>query len=79
MPLLNIYGTTGNNMTPQFALAFLSGEKEGDYTWAMEKGFLEMCQEHDIIMPKCFVTNRELALLNTLDKLFLTSNHILCR
>ena len=36
MPLLNICGTTGNN-TPQFAVAFLSGEMEEDYTWAMEK------------------------------------------
>jgi hypothetical protein len=34
MPLLN--GTTENN-TPQFATAFLSGEMEDDYTWAMEK------------------------------------------
>jgi hypothetical protein len=41
MPLLNICGATGNNMTPQFAVAFLSGEKEEDYTWAMER-FKEM-------------------------------------
>jgi hypothetical protein len=38
-----------------------------------------MCKENGIFIPKCFVTNRELALLNTLDKLFLTLNHILCR
>jgi len=35
MPLLNICGVTGNNKTPQFALCFLSGEKEEDYQWAL--------------------------------------------
>jgi hypothetical protein len=37
MPLLNICGVTGNNKTPQFALCFLSGGKEGDYKWALER------------------------------------------
>jgi len=45
----------------------------------MEKGFLEMYKENDIITPKLLVTDRELVLLNTLDKLFPTSNYILCR
>lgn len=36
MPLVNICGSSGNNMTPQFALAFLSGEKEEDYTWTLQ-------------------------------------------
>ena len=37
MPLLNICGVTGNNKTPQFALCFLSGEKEEDYQWALQQ------------------------------------------
>jgi hypothetical protein len=32
MPLLNICGVIGNNMTPQFAFAFLSSKREEDYT-----------------------------------------------
>jgi hypothetical protein len=37
MPLLNICGVTGNNKTPQFALCFLSSEKEEDYQWALQQ------------------------------------------
>jgi MULE transposase domain len=47
MPLLNICRATGNNMTPQFVVAFLSGEKEEDYTWAMEK-FKKMLAQFNI-------------------------------
>jgi hypothetical protein len=36
MPLLNICKATRNNITPQFAICFLSGKKEEDYTWAIE-------------------------------------------
>jgi hypothetical protein len=79
MPLLNICGVTGNNKTPQIAFACLSGEREEDYTWAIETGFLELCKEYDIPAPKCMITDRELALLNTLDNFFPLSDHILCR
>jgi hypothetical protein len=78
MPLVNICGSSGNNMTPQFAVAFLSGEKKPDYTWTMEC-FIELLDRESIPRPKCFVTDRELALLNTLDDLFPKSDHILCR
>jgi hypothetical protein len=37
MPLLNVCGVTGNNRTPQFALCFLSSEKEEDYQWALRQ------------------------------------------
>ena len=38
-----------------------------------------MCNENNITILKCFIIDKELALLNTLDKLFPASNHILCR
>ncbi|KAI0993638.1 hypothetical protein K3495_g14546 [Podosphaera aphanis] len=41
--------------------------------------FNELLKENEIPSPKCFVTDRELALLNTLDELFPSSDHILCR
>jgi hypothetical protein len=78
MPLLNICGVTGNNMTPQIAMAFLSGEKEVDYGWAMDC-FQQLLNEYGIDHPKCFVTDRELALMNTLDRTYPSSDHILCR
>jgi MULE transposase domain len=40
---------------------------------------MKMLAQHDIAGPKCFVTDRELTLLNVLDKLFPASDRILCR
>ena len=78
MPLLNICGVTGNNMTPQIAMAFLSGEKDVDYGWGMDC-FDQLLKEFGIEYPKCFVTDRELALMSTLDRIYPSSDHILCR
>jgi hypothetical protein len=78
MPLLNICGVTGNNKTPQFALCFLSGEKEEDYTWALTQ--LRSCMAlYGIQEPKCMITDRELALITVIDELFPQSDHLLCR
>jgi hypothetical protein len=77
MPLLNICAVTGNRKTVQVALCFLSGEKEADYDWAMSH-FQDMIEEHGILEPDTWVTDRELALMNTLDDLFPDIDHILC-
>ena len=79
MPLLNICGITSNNMTPQFAFAFLSSKREEDYTWAIKTSFLKLCKEYDIPALKCIIIDRELALLNTLDNFFPILDYILCR
>jgi len=78
MPLLNFCSATGNNMTLQIALAFLSEEKAADYGWALNC-YLELLEEYGIDVPKCFVTDRELALMNELDSRFPASDHLLCR
>ncbi|KAI0995768.1 hypothetical protein K3495_g12412 [Podosphaera aphanis] len=78
MPMVNICGSSGGNKTPQFAIGFLSGEKKDDYVCIMNC-FNELLKENEIPSPKCFVTDRGLALLNTLDELFPSSDHILCR
>ena len=77
MPMLNICRSAGNNITPQFAIAFLSREKKADYTQVL-KQYKELLQENNILQPKVFVTNRELALLNSINKLFPISDYILC-
>jgi len=78
MPLINICGATGDNKTPQFAIAFVSGEKEEDYSWVI-KQLMALQKQENISSPRCFVTDRELALLKTLEKLFPLADHILCR
>ncbi|KAI1000686.1 hypothetical protein K3495_g7511 [Podosphaera aphanis] len=77
MPMVNICGSSGGNKTPQFAIGFLSGEKD-DYVWLINC-FNGLLKENEIPSPKCFVTDQELPLLNTLDELFPSSDHILCR
>ena len=77
MPLLNLCGVTGNKKTIQTALCFLSGEKKEDYEWAMTQ-FKELLEKHDIPWPLSIVTDRELALMNALEKVFPDVVHILC-
>ena len=77
MPLLNICSVIGNRKTVQTALVFLSGEKDGDYEWAIEQ-FCGVMEGESISEPLLVVTDRELALMNTLDAQFPNSNHILC-
>jgi hypothetical protein len=77
MPLLNICVITGNNMVIQVGLAFLSGEKEVDYNWAIDY-IREIMAEHSIEEPSSIVTDRELALIKCLHR-FPASQHILCR
>jgi hypothetical protein len=78
MPLLNICAITGNNMVVQVGLAFLSGERESDYNWALDQ-VRGVMTEHLILEPLSIVTDRELALMNSLDTRFPRSQHILCR
>ena len=77
MPLLNICAVTGNRKTIQVALCFLSGETGADYDWAIDK-FEEVMNSHEIPEPDTWVTDRELALMNTLDHMFPDSDHLLC-
>jgi hypothetical protein len=77
MPLLNICVVTGNRKTIQVGLCFLSGEKKEDYDWAMAQ-FTDVMRAYDISEPLSVVTDRELALMNTLDEIFPETSHILC-
>jgi hypothetical protein len=77
MPLFNICTVTGNRKTVQVALVFLSGEKDVDYEWAM-KHFRDLQTNNDISEPLSWVTDRELAVMNILEKLFPGGNHLLC-
>jgi MULE transposase domain len=78
MPLLNICAITGNNMVIQVGLAFLSGEKERDYDWAIDY-MRDIMAEYLIEEPSSMVTDRELALIKCLNTRFPGSGHILCR
>ena len=69
MLLLNICAISGNNRVVQVGLAFLSSEKEADYTWAIQQ-LRNIIAIHNIEEPVSIVTDRELALINCLKSSF---------
>lgn len=74
MPLLNVVGFTGLNTTFYVAFAFLRGEKEEDYNWALQKLRLHMPA-----VPRVIITDCELALINTIDRIFPEAKNLLCQ
>jgi hypothetical protein len=78
MPSLNMCGITANNKVIQFGLAFWSKEKEPDYDWAMQC-LLEVMADHNIDALISIVTDRELALIASIETHFPSSRHLLCR
>jgi hypothetical protein len=77
MLLLNICAVTSNCKTVQVALCFLSGKITEDYDWPMDK-FRELMTKHEIPELDTWITDRELALMKSLDHLFPKSDHLLC-
>lgn len=69
---------TGNNMILQLGLAFISGEKEEDYNWALDQ-LCEIMYNNSIPEPTTIVTDRELALIHGLGSRFTHSHHTLCQ
>ena len=76
-PLLNICGVTGQNKTLNLGVAFVSGESEEDYSWALShlKGLLH---SERISEPSIFVTDRDRALLNALRTHFPSVPTLIC-
>ncbi|XP_058217748.1 PKS-NRPS hybrid synthetase cheA-like [Rhododendron vialii] len=75
-PLLQIVGITSTERTFSAAFAFIDGEKEENYTWVLEK--LKSIMD-PAALPGVIVTDRELALVNAITRVFPTASHLLCR
>lgn len=77
MPLLHIVGCTNINTTFEVGYAFLSRETEEDYVWAIDV-LRKILSENNIPEPRVIVTDRELALMNAIDRVLINSKNILC-
>ncbi|POW03662.1 hypothetical protein PSTT_10917 [Puccinia striiformis] len=75
MPLLHIAGINSSNKTFTFAFAFISREKEGDFTWALDQLRLVLSPH----VPQVILTDKEQALMNTIEVIFPTAQHLLCQ
>lgn len=76
LPLLEIVGVTSTDMSFSVAFAYLQFERIDNYVWVLTtlRSLLD-----DIAIPEVIVTDRELALMNAIDRVFSTSRHLLCR
>jgi hypothetical protein len=78
LPLLNIVGSTSLNLSFQVAVFFIRREREEDYTWALST-LRTWLRVKDIPAHRIIVTDRELALTNSLYMQFPESITLLCR
>lgn len=76
LPLFEIVGVTSTEKTFSVAFAYLSSENEKNYTWVLEN--LRSVMD-DVVLLQVVVTDRELALMNSLRKVFPMASHLLCR
>ena len=67
MPLFNICVITGGNKVLQITLLFLLDEKTVSYNWVIEQ-LIEVMSSQNIQKPLSIVTDREIALINSIDK-----------
>jgi hypothetical protein len=77
MPLLVIVGTTAVNETFFVGFAFLCGETEEDYLWAIRQ-LKTVTFSENITWPEVFVTDREMALINAIEREFPRAKTVLC-
>jgi len=77
MPLFNIIGVSGMNTTLHVAQVFMRGETEPDFLWALTE-LKKMLTELNIPSPKVFIVDRDLALLNALERVFHQVPVLLC-
>ncbi|XP_061990742.1 uncharacterized protein LOC133709124 [Rosa rugosa] len=75
-PLFEIVGVTSTEKTFNVAFVYMSREAEDNYTWALSR--LKTLLRDDCT-PGVIVTDRELALMNSIRDLFPSSRHLLCK
>ena len=75
-PLFQIVGVTSTDKTFSAAQAFILRERKEDYVWVLEnlKRIMDPNQ-----LPHVIVTDRDLGLMNAIEKVFPHATHLLCR
>lgn len=77
MPLLDLIGVDSCQRSFCVAFAFLSGECEQDYYWALDR-FRSLCESRKIRHPSVVLTDRCVACMNAVATCFPSSNPLLC-
>jgi hypothetical protein len=77
MPLLDMIGVDACQRSFCIAFAFLSGETEEDYRWALER-LRSLYDHHCTRLPSVVLTDRCIACMNAVAAFFPTSYSLLC-
>ena len=77
MPLLDMIGIDACQRSFCIAFAFLSGETETDYIWALSR-LKSLYGQCDAALPSIILTDRCLACINASSTLFLSSTILIC-
>lgn len=78
MPLLDIVGVDSCQRSFCIAFAFLSGETEQDYLWALDR-LKSLYEIGNTRLPSIILTDRDKACMNAVSLCFPTSISLLCR
>ena len=76
MRLFKIVGVTSTYLTYSVGFAFMTLEKEGNFTWALQ--MLLKLLEPNSDMPKVVVTDRDTGMMNAVTNVLPGSSSILC-
>ena len=76
MPLFEIVGVTSTYLTYSVGFAFITSEKEDNFTWALQ--MLLKLLESNSDMLKVVVTDRDTTMMNVVANVLLDSSAILC-
>ncbi|KAJ1391177.1 MULE transposase domain [Sesbania bispinosa] len=77
LPLLEVVGVTSTELTFSVAFAYIEQEKSDNFMWVLEK-IRSMILVPDV-SPEVIVTDRDIALMNAVEKVFPVASHLLCQ
>ena len=77
MPLLHFVGFTATKRSFSAGFCFMSQENEESYSWAL-KAFKSFLHYSGIPLPQAIITDRELALMKAIKKVFDKAKHGIC-
>ena len=76
MPLFEIVGVTSTYLTYSVGFAFMTSEKEDNFTWALQMLLKLLGPNSD--MPKVVVTDRDTGVMNVVANVLPDSSAIVC-
>ncbi|TYZ66255.1 hypothetical protein PybrP1_013169, partial [[Pythium] brassicae (nom. inval.)] len=80
MPPVHLVGMANTSTSFSMALCFVLREKQEDYEWALRiiRELLSDAVQQAAVQQAAVLTDRELALLNAVEKAFSTTKQIIC-